>query len=214
MTFFPPRCGLFSCVRLLRQWRPFLVWPIVIWRLLLPIALSTTLLTIPAFAAEPVIVDSGFTKSHVAENLLFRPATSDDTAAEIVASLQHATPGTVPGTWHEVREDADQLPVLTSARYWFSFDLQDNTGKPTDLVMEFAYAYMYLFDVTLLRNGADAEHFITGHRFPFSQRPIQHPHFLFPLTINPGERITVVMLVQGAFQYGTQRHSINARQCT
>jgi len=208
MTFFPPRCGLFSCVRLLRQWRPFLVWPIVIWRLLLPIALSTTLLTIPAFAAEPVIVDSGFTKSHVAENLLFRPATSDDTAAEIVASLQHATPGTVPGTWHEVREDADQLPVLTSARYWFSFDLQDNTGKPTDLVMEFAYAYMYLFDVTLLRNGADAEHFITGHRFPFSQRPIQHPHFLFPLTINPGERITVVMLVQGRPDFLPNRLSV------
>jgi two-component system, sensor histidine kinase LadS len=196
MTFFWPGGSLLSPVaNLLRRSLPAFLW-------------LCLLLAVSAFASEPVVVDASFTKTPVAANLLFRPAAPNEAPADVIASLQRAMPGSVPASWHEARTDADQLPVMSSSRYWFSFDITDTSKDAQDLLLEFAYPYMYLFDVTLLRNGHVAEHIVTGHRFPFAQRPIQHPHFLFPMTINPAERITVVMQIQGRPDFLLKRLSL------
>jgi signal transduction histidine kinase len=187
------------------SWLCLLLFSLLPCLLLLPVLL---LQSAPASAAEPVEVNAAFTKTRLAPNLLFRPVDTSEAPADIIAALQHAAPGSVPASWHEAATDADQLPVLSSTRYWFSFEINGNGRKPQELLIEFAYAYMYLFDITVLRNGNVAEHIVTGHRFPFAQRPIQHPHFLFPLTVHPDEHITVVMQIQGRPDFLLNRLSL------
>ena len=139
-----------------------------------------------------VRIDDQFQKAALGSHLLFRKAAAGESAAAVVA-----TPDEGDGAWHSGATDARLLPTMTSSRYWFRFTLRGDNQHARELLLEFAHAYMYRLDVTLLRDGTPAERFVTGHHFPFAQRPLQHPHFLFPLTIAPGETVTVMMLAQG-----------------
>jgi signal transduction histidine kinase len=207
MTFFPLGCGqLPPIIARAPSAAGILSWLCLLLFSLLPFFFLV--LAAPAFAAEPVEVNGAFTKTRLSPNLLFRPVDTNEAPADVIASLLHATTGSVPPSWHEAATDADQLPVLSSTRYWFSFEIKGSGQKPKELLLEFAYAYMYLFDVTLLRDGNIAEHIVTGHRFPFAQRPIQHPHFLFPITVHPAEHITVVMQIQGRPDFLLNRLSL------
>ncbi|OZB12474.1 MAG: diguanylate cyclase, partial [Marinobacter sp. 34-60-7] len=82
---------------------------------------------------------------------------------------------------------------------WLRFDVTD----PERInLLEISYPQLDSIDFYLLRNGELAQEVHTGDRYPFSERPVQHPHFLFPFTLDPASSYEIVMRVatEGAMQ--------------
>ncbi|MEC7815236.1 MAG: EAL domain-containing protein [Pseudomonadota bacterium] len=82
---------------------------------------------------------------------------------------------------------------------WLRFGVT-NPG-PINL-LEISYPQLDAIDFYLLRNGELIQEVHTGDQYPFSERPVQHPHFLFPFTLDPEQSYEIVMRVatEGAMQ--------------
>ncbi len=69
-------------------------------------------------------------------------------------------------------------------------------------LLEISYPALDFIDVYLLESGQIIQQESTGDRKVFAERPVQHPHFLFPLRLTPDGQYQVLMRVQtdGAMQ--------------
>jgi diguanylate cyclase (GGDEF)-like protein/PAS domain S-box-containing protein len=88
---------------------------------------------------------------------------------------------------------------FTSTAYWFQFSLVNQQRISRDALLEVGYPLLDYVDVYLVRNdSADRAitHYRGGDMLPYSDRLIDHPNFLFPLTIDAGSSIDIFMRVQ------------------
>ncbi len=84
--------------------------------------------------------------------------------------------------------------------YWYRFSLSNPTDQTVSQVLAISYPLLDQVDLYRINGNGDVQHTRTGDRLPFSQRPVAHPHFLFPLRLLPGEKQDFYMRVisQGA----------------
>ncbi|WP_227515446.1 EAL domain-containing protein [Marinobacter salinus] len=75
-------------------------------------------------------------------------------------------------------------------------------GPASINLLEVRYSQLDKLTFYLLEDGQLARRVITGDQYPFSQRPILHPHFLFPFERKSGHDYHVLLEVetQGAMQ--------------
>lgn len=81
-------------------------------------------------------------------------------------------------------------PGFTNSYYWVRFRVSNLDSVERDLILEVENPHINKLQLfTVSRNQVKASK-ITGDHFRFAQRPIRHPHFLFPIHIPPGETYT------------------------
>lgn len=97
--------------------------------------------------------------------------------------------------WQPLARHIPNFGYTTDA-YWFRFPLPPVKAVNTPLVIEVAYPQLDSVQFHLLRDGKPIDNVNTGDRLPFRDRPITHPHFLFPVKLNPDAHYEVLMRVQ------------------
>lgn len=95
--------------------------------------------------------------------------------------------------WRELDEEYANFGYQESP-YWYRFRLTNPRNETVKQVVEINYPLIdyvdfYRFDDR--GNLIEAVH--TGDRLAYSQRPVDHPHFLFPVKLKPGEQNVVYL---------------------
>lgn len=81
-------------------------------------------------------------------------------------------------------------PGFTNSYYWIRFQLTNPDSVQQDLILEVENPHINKLQLfTVLGKHVSASR-MTGDHFPFAQRPIRHPHFLFPISIPPRKTFT------------------------
>ena len=83
----------------------------------------------------------------------------------------------------------------TDSSYWFRVAI---TSADTDIekLVVIEYALLDHIEFYVLDNNETKKTFITGDTFPFSQRPIRHRDFLFPVHFEAGHTLTFFIKVK------------------
>jgi len=109
-------------------------------------------------------------------------------ASEALASRQ----------WQPLPESTPNFGYIQD-QIWLRFPVAADAG--VDL-LEINYPQLDYIDFYLFENSRLVNSVHTGDRLPFSQRPVQHPHFLFPIPLSADAGYTVLLRIQteGAMQ--------------
>lgn len=100
--------------------------------------------------------------------------------------------------WQPLAEDTPNFGYVTG-HYWYRLSLPDG---PPQQVLEISYPQLDYVTFYLLADGERVEKVVTGDHLPFSERPLYHPSFLVPYTVEPGVNYEILLSVQtnGAHQ--------------
>jgi EAL domain-containing protein (putative c-di-GMP-specific phosphodiesterase class I) len=71
--------------------------------------------------------------------------------------------------------------------YWYRFNITNPSNEPVKQIIEISYPLLDTIDYYNFKGDSLVKHILTGDRLPYSERPIDHPHFLFPISLNAGE---------------------------
>ena len=79
--------------------------------------------------------------------------------------------------------------------FWIRFDLTNTTDSDLDLILEVDNPHINKLQLYTLKDSILTESILTGDNLPFAQRPISHPHFLFPIDLKSRSNITYYLWV-------------------
>ncbi|GAA3957966.1 hypothetical protein GCM10022278_15580 [Allohahella marinimesophila] len=99
------------------------------------------------------------------------------------------------GAWQETGIGTANFGY-SSAVFWFRVDFVNTTNKPLDKLLDVHAPFIDHIEYQLLRNGEPVQSGVTGDLYPFSQRIVAHPNFLFPVTLEPAEIYTYMFRVK------------------
>ena len=102
------------------------------------------------------------------------------------------------GDWQILNEQTPNFGY-TRDQVWLRFPI---TRPQTTNLLEITYPHLDRIDFYLLRDGEIQLNYQTGDRMLFSERPVEHPHFLFPFQLEAGHdyRILLKIDTDGAMQ--------------
>jgi diguanylate cyclase (GGDEF)-like protein len=80
--------------------------------------------------------------------------------------------------------------------FWFKIPLQNIPSSNTPWLLRSNYPLLDKVDVYLLADSEVVQEFHSGDAFPFAQRPISQPSFVFPLEINTEQEYSLYLHVQ------------------
>ncbi|WP_416396896.1 EAL domain-containing protein [Allohahella sp. A8] len=103
----------------------------------------------------------------------------------------------------DVSENSGVNAGYTLTPQWYRFRISNPGDSLEHGIVQVAYAWLDEVDFIDIRGDKGSGHLSTGRRKPFSSRWIDHPHFLYPVTLAPGESTTVYLRVatRGALQF-------------
>ncbi len=107
--------------------------------------------------------------------------------------------------WSPVLEDYANFGYQPHP-YWYRFVISNPGNEDVSQILEIAYPLLDSVDFYRLRKGELIAKIHTGDRVPYSNRIVDHPHFLFPVQLRAGESNTIYLRVATA---GSQLVPIN-----
>ncbi|NRB38595.1 MAG: response regulator [Pseudomonadales bacterium] len=141
------------------------------------LALSLCILLPNLVYARPALILSPEQSEY---NLVSHISYLEDRTGELtltaVSSKNHAN------EWQDHKKNRLSLGYSKSA-YWLRLDLLSEADIVTPWLLEIAYPLLDQIDVYLIAENRQPQHFHSGDDLPFSQRPIFHRNFLFPLLL-------------------------------
>lgn len=81
--------------------------------------------------------------------------------------------------------------------YWFRASFTQGSQQQ-DWLLNLSYPLLDYVDLWVFHKDEQLDHYRTGDRHPFSQRPIDYRHFLFPLSVTQGESVTVYVRLESS----------------
>ncbi|MEP1214408.1 MAG: diguanylate cyclase [Marinobacter sp.] len=79
--------------------------------------------------------------------------------------------------------------------YWFRVRIGNQGAPSAPLFLEIGYPVLDHVEVYLVNGGRLAERHVMGDKKPFRDRLVDHRNFLVPLTLSPGENLSVYIRV-------------------
>ena len=79
---------------------------------------------------------------------------------------------------------------FTNSYYWLRFKLTNPDSVRRDLILEVENPHINKLQLFTVSGKQVSAGMLTGDHFPFVQRPVRHPHFLFPISVPPGKTMT------------------------
>jgi len=104
-------------------------------------------------------------------------------------------------SWQVSPSDTPNFGYTDSA-FWFRVALRHDEASVVNGLLAIQYPLLDHIGFYALKNGELVDKYVTGDRYPFSQRPLRHRDFLFPITLQPGETLDLYinMKTQGSSQ--------------
>jgi len=85
---------------------------------------------------------------------------------------------------------------FTKSAFWLSLPIENKEFTQTPMLLEIAFPLHDSIDVFFLDGGEVVSRFQSGDLLPFSERPLNHRNFLFPLTVPPKRKLQAILRVQ------------------
>jgi diguanylate cyclase (GGDEF)-like protein len=76
---------------------------------------------------------------------------------------------------------------FTEAAYWFLIPLTNQSGKVQEVLLELPIPFLDNINLYQVTQGNVVQSYHLGDSLPFAQRPLQHPNFIMPLELAPGD---------------------------
>ncbi|MBB5018989.1 diguanylate cyclase (GGDEF)-like protein [Chitinivorax tropicus] len=89
-----------------------------------------------------------------------------------------------PEVWQPVQDNTPNYGYSAKG-YWFRTQLRLQPGLPRNWLIEVGYPVLDHVECWLIQQGRIVAHWHTGDDVPFSQRPVFHRNFLFPIELTP-----------------------------
>lgn len=86
----------------------------------------------------------------------------------------------------------------SSSTYWFRFSVKNRSSVALTRLLVVDYPLLDQLEMFRVEDGKRVETYLTGDRFPFTQRPLNHRNFVFPITINALEQSEIFLRVKTA----------------
>ena len=83
----------------------------------------------------------------------------------------------------------------TKSAYWYHFSLSNIKLKDTNKLLVISYPFLDFIDFYRVENNTIIEHIQTGDHYKFSQRPIEHSSFIFPISIKAKSTVDIYIRV-------------------
>lgn len=112
-------------------------------------------------------------------------------------TLEQITGSELKEQWRPAGDSSLNFGYTESA-YWVRFDLSGATRSTEEFLLEIHYPVLESLDVYLLDGGQVQAHYPMGTQQPFRARPIDHPNFVVPLALAPGENLRVLLRVKSS----------------
>ena len=84
--------------------------------------------------------------------------------------------------WQQITSETPNFGYTDSA-YWVHLRLTNTSNKTVERVLEVAYPVLDFIDFYQVSDGKVAQQFLVGDKRPFSDRPIAHRNFVFPIKL-------------------------------
>ncbi|WP_428655045.1 sensor histidine kinase [Runella sp.] len=137
-------------------------------------------------AQTPVKVGKGFKEELLSRQAeLLEDAPKNLTIQAVLAQKPLFKPNTQPFI----------NPGFTNSYYWLRFKLTNPDSVAQALILEVENPHINKLQLFTVSGKQVHASMLTGDHFPFAQRPIRHPHFLFPVSVPPGETLTYYLWV-------------------
>jgi EAL domain-containing protein (putative c-di-GMP-specific phosphodiesterase class I)/GGDEF domain-containing protein len=143
------------------------------------------------------------------QSVIVKPQFYEDTSGML--TIEQVRSADFGGKWQALTENYANFGYRPNP-YWYRFEISNPQSLPVSQMLEISYPVLDSIDYfryqTREIEGRDPliQHVHTGDRSPYHQRLIPHPHFLFPLDLDPGESNTIYLRVVTA---GSQSVPIN-----
>ena len=141
---------------------------------------------LPQQLDNEVLVDSQVVQN-VGDKLYYFEDIEDIYSLTTVQRLTHSA-------WHKSEASTPNFGY-TDSSYWFRVSLK-SSDKSLDKLLAIQYSLLDHIEVYFLENGKIKQAYLTGDVFPFSQRPIKHRDFLFPITFQANQTIDLYIKVK------------------
>jgi signal transduction histidine kinase len=141
--------------------------------------MALAIILLPAYAQIPVEIGS-----HFQEVVL------SDQVQLLEDSIKQLTLQKVVNRPFNPHRGSSINPGFSNSFYWVKFRLHNPDSVPKELLLEVENPHINKLRFFTLVQGHWHTSLLTGDHFPFHQRPIQHPHFLFPITVGPRQTMT------------------------
>jgi signal transduction histidine kinase len=141
--------------------------------------IALTIISSPINAQTPVAVGARFQEVVLSDQVqLLEDSTKQLTLREVVNQPFHPHHG------------SSINPGFSNSYYWVRFRLFNPDSTPKELLLEVENPHINKLRLFTVAQGRWQTSLLTGDHFPFRQRPIKHPHFLFPITVGPQQTLT------------------------
>ena len=81
----------------------------------------------------------------------------------------------------------------SDSAWWLRASVANTSDHRRDLVLRQSYVLLDYFDLYLVDRGRVLRHWTTGYTLPYSTRPIPHRDYLFPITMEPGQELSIYL---------------------
>lgn len=97
--------------------------------------------------------------------------------------------------WTETKQEYVDFGIGADAA-WYRLSFKNDSNQAVNTLLETSYPLLDLIDFYRFEDGELIEVVNTGDRRPFSQRIINHPHFLFPVHLEAHKQQTLYFRVR------------------
>lgn len=81
----------------------------------------------------------------------------------------------------------------SGSAWWLRTAFTNESALPRQLVLRQGYVLLDYFDLYVVDRGRVLQRWTSGDTLPYSTRPIPHRDYLFPLTVEPGQTLTIYL---------------------
>jgi len=162
------------------------------------LCLVSLLWLMPAHASSARIYDGSPIQLGSGADVL-RDSSGDITFGDILLELELNGHSSLP--WVTNASDIPNFGYSTDT-VWLKQDVKNATSRSEELLAVISYALLDEVEVYVYADSSLRHSFQTGDTFPFASRAVTHRDFLFPLTLEPGETVSLFVKVrsQGSLQ--------------
>lgn len=161
-------------------------WPVISW--LICLFLSCSVHASVSAVTHPPVTSVDPDADYQLIEMLFAQDTSTDLSIEDIRQSDVLN-------WQPALDEYIEKGVGPDV-YWYRFNLENLQSHPVKTLIEIAYPLLDFVDYYRFSQTSLVETIHTGDRVAFDQRAVDHPNFLFPVTLNAGEQQTIYLRIK------------------
>ncbi len=150
------------------------------------------LFTLVLFSSSQSLADQNQTQQGVFQQLINVSYLEDGSGT---LDLKDVRESAHTAEWISISGETANLGY-TESPYWFRFTITNTEASNADKLIVISYPQLDSIDYYRIENKSIIEHTVTGDNFPFSERPIEHPYFLFPTVIPANSTVEFFIRMQ------------------